>query len=254
MDNIDNNDADFNNIHNGNNDTFNTILNVLNSTISSYNDNIRSYNSNINSLLTILNVITENIDLRDSSNLFNTINRNRDTRHRFSSPRSEPVFNNTHTHAHTQHRRHVPRSTQTNRNISPRNRNRNDLYNPLFPRITSLDRSSRSTFTPQLRLSRETILHDDTSNMESLSDLFGNLNFSFQNVPVYPSLTQIQNSTRSYNYTTQEYHDNPNELCPITMEEFEIEDEVCIIQHCNHIFKKEILLSRVNLDPCILSG
>ena len=237
-----NNDNDFNNIHNANNQTFNTILNILNTTISGYNDNITSYNNNITSLLRILNIITENVDLSDASNLFNTINRNRDIRHPFTSPRSEPVFRNTPNVS--QPRRFIPRPIQrshniTNRTISPRIRNRNDIYNPLrFPRVPSIEQPVHN-FTPQLRLSRETILHDD--NIESLSDLFGNLNLSFQNVPVYPSLNQIQNATRSYNYTSQELNDNPNEICPITMEEFEINDEVCIINYCNHIFKKEAL-------------
>ena len=253
MDNNNNNNNDnddFNNIHNANNQTFNSIINVLNTTISGYNDNIRSYNSNINLLLTILNIITDNVDLSDSSNLFNTINRNRDNRHRFNSTRSEPVFRNTHTHNFTP-RRFVPRPTQniqrpnniTSRTVSPRTRNRNDIYNPIiFPRIANIEQPISTfthNFTPNLRLSRETILHDD--NIESLSDLFGNLNLSFQNVPVYPSLNQIQNATRSYNYTLQEFNDNPNEMCPITMEEFQVNDNVCVINYCNHIFKKEAL-------------
>jgi hypothetical protein len=250
MDNNNNNndddDNDFNNIHNANTQTFNNIINVLNNTISSYNDNIRSYNSNISLLLTVLNVITENIDISDSSNLFNTINRNRDIRQRFTSARSEPVFRNTHTPDNFAPRRFVPRPSQniqrpqniTNRIISPRNRNRTDIYNPIiFPRITSIE----GTLQPISRFTRETILNDDASNIESLSDLFGNLNLSFQNVPVYPSLNQIQNATRSYNYTLQEFNDNPNEICPITMEEFQINDNVCVIHHCNHIFKKEAL-------------
>ena len=74
-----------------------------------------------------------------------------------------------------------------------------------------------------------------------MNDLIDRFQVQMQPVPVSPSLNQIQISTRCYNYSREEIESNPDEICPITMEEFEEGDEVCIIIHCNHLFKKEAL-------------
>lgn len=244
MDNQRNNN--FNDVHNNNVSTFNAIIDVINNTLNIYNENMRVYNNNITNALRILNLISENIDLSDASNLYNNIHRNRNinTYRNFSHQRrSEPIFN-TDRNDNIRPRRTSPRpQSYPNRNPSPRARHNNVIHQP-SPNdfLNSLIIPNIQTFAPpQLRLSREIIQNSIQQNNDPLTDLFNNINFTFQNVPVFPSLSQIQSATTCHYYTDLEFNNNPNERCPITMDEFQINDEVCVIRHCGHVFKKESL-------------
>jgi len=66
------------------------------------------------------------------------------------------------------------------------------------------------------------------------------LNF-YDNVPVYPTREQINNGTRQVLYSNIE---NPlNSSCPITLENFNEDDNVTQILGCGHIFNEDSLQS-----------
>ena len=77
--------------------------------------------------------------------------------------------------------------------------------------------------------------------MDALQDIItGQLN-NLQDVSVYPSQDQIDAATSIYLYSQDDQDNNPDQRCPITMERFEVGDELYKIDYCNHIFKKEAL-------------
>ena len=60
-----------------------------------------------------------------------------------------------------------------------------------------------------------------------------------QDVIVSPTEEQIENATQNIMYDSSLV-----ELrCPISLESFEEEDEICIIKHCGHVFKRASLMS-----------
>lgn len=82
--------------------------------------------------------------------------------------------------------------------------------------------------------------------MDAIQDIItGQLN-NLQDVPVYPSQQQIDAAVSIYIYSNQDEENNPNQRCPITMERFEVGDELYKIQYCNHIFKKNALTEWFN--------
>jgi len=60
-------------------------------------------------------------------------------------------------------------------------------------------------------------------------------------VTVRPSFIQIINSTRTIRF--EQIENPPNERCPISQEDFNIEDTVTQITHCNHVFNCASLLT-----------
>jgi len=199
---MDNNGSDMN-------ETNMLLMSTISNITRSYNDNITGYNNNIRSIISLLNLIASNVERHVESNEFH-ISPRMYSRGNVSS-RAEPIFS----------------FPNTNR-FRNRNNNTRRFANP--------------TQSPRLRLARE-LLYDngDTLQIETINDLMDRFQVQMQPVPVSPSLNQIQLATRSYNYSSEELEANPDEVCPITMEEFEEGDEVCVIIHCNHLFKKEAL-------------
>jgi hypothetical protein len=184
-------------------------MSTLSNITRSYNENITGYNNNIRSIISLLNLIASNLESEVESNEFN-ISPRMYSRANIST-RTEPIFS----------------FPNTNR-FRNRNNNTRRFANPAQ--------------SPRLRLARE-LLYDggDILQIETINDLMDRFQVQMQPVTVSPSLNQIQTATRSYNYSSQEIRANPDEVCPITLEQFEEGDEVCVIIYCNHLFKKEAL-------------
>jgi hypothetical protein len=60
---------------------------------------------------------------------------------------------------------------------------------------------------------------------------------------VHPTISQILEGTERYNYTPGRMGDITNTRCPISLEDFQLGDELCEIKHCHHIFKWRSLQS-----------
>ena len=75
--------------------------------------------------------------------------------------------------------------------------------------------------------------NDPFSNNELMQEYFQNL---FQNVIVSPTNEQIENATEVFPYT--EGLDLINHRCPITLEEFQENDNIRRIRHCGHCFNE----------------
>ena len=62
-------------------------------------------------------------------------------------------------------------------------------------------------------------------------------------VNVHPTIAQIFEGTDRYNYTPDRMRDISTTRCPISLEDFQLGDELCEIKHCHHIFKWRSLQS-----------
>ena len=98
-------------------------------------------------------------------------------------------------------------------------------------RVTQPDIQQRSPFNIYNFLSRN---NDPFSNNELMQEYFQNL---FQNVIVSPTSEQIDNATEVFTYT--EGLQLLNHRCPITLEDFQENDNIRRIRYCGHCFNEE---------------
>ena len=56
-------------------------------------------------------------------------------------------------------------------------------------------------------------------------------------INIHPTISQILEGTERYNYTPERMRDISTTRCPISLEDFQLGDELCEIKHCHHIFK-----------------
>lgn len=141
------------------------------------------------------------------------------------------------------------------RYLSTINEYRNDV------RLMQSQLSRTNTPTRPSRVQSSNIRHNTTNTypditpvgtteshtFSSPSSLFPNnftfpINFStrsYENVIVSPTRSEIDNAIEVFNYNENSMQ--LNSRCPITMEEFVINDRVSRIRHCGHIFREEAL-------------
>ncbi len=94
-------------------------------------------------------------------------------------------------------------------------------------------------------LSRSGIITEEQTSifqMDTISDILNQQINNLQDVIVTPSQEQIDLATSDYIYTERDQVSNPEQRCPISMDEFEIGDTLCRINYCGHIFKKQSLV------------
>lgn len=60
---------------------------------------------------------------------------------------------------------------------------------------------------------------------------------------IHPTIRQIFEATERYNYNSERMRDIIATRCPISLEDFQLGDELCEIKHCHHIFKWRSLQS-----------
>ena len=54
---------------------------------------------------------------------------------------------------------------------------------------------------------------------------------------IHPTIDQFFEATERYNYTSERMNDMNRTRCPISLEDFQLGDELCEIKHCHHVFK-----------------
>jgi len=124
-------------------------------------------------------------------------------------------------------------NNNTNRHYNNNRRNRN--YNN--------DRRNRNyntdTINGQYSYNQRFYTIDDI-NIDMSNNLLSQLLQNFlQPVNIYPSQTQIEIATRTMRYS--DISNPPNTSCPISMEEFNDDDQVSLIRQCGHIFMSQCL-------------
>ena len=209
------------------NDSLMFLMQTVSNITRSHTETQNAYNTNTRTLIALLNTAALNMENNHNA-LIEHI--------RSSYPSVSPI------------RTTISRSTEPVFNSS------RPVFTPRIPTRRRYNQNTPLLTTPlsptRLRLSRE-FLNDPNdatlSQFDTLSDLMNNMHIQFQSsVPVYPTLRQIQQSTRCYNYTQEESDEEPDIRCPITREEFNVGEEICVIRHCNHKFKKEPLYQWFN--------
>jgi len=131
----------------------------------------------------------------------------------------------------------------------------NDLPHQSLPNAPSTPiRSSQNTIPrPQVRPYRtrstnvSTMGTTESRTFSSPESLFSNLfTFpintgarSYEDVIVCPTQQEIDNAIEVFNYTENDSQNHHS--CPITMEEFVINDRVSRIRHCGHTFREEAI-------------
>lgn len=185
------------------------VMTTYNHAINSYNQNVSRYLSSINDYRNDIRILQTEL-LNESARLYN---------------------NNLHS---TPIQRSQPRRTNT----------QSQPERPSNVRSADITRNSLNT----------QVGNTDSFTFSSPNQLFSNI-FAFpsfnRNVPinlsipnfndviVSPSQSEIDNSVETFNYTENDRLINTN--CPITMEEFAINDRVSRIRHCGHTFNEEAL-------------
>ena len=209
------------------NDSLMFLMQTVSNITRSHTETQNAYNTNTRALIALLNTAALNMENNHNA-LIEHI--------RSSYPSVSPI------------RTTISRSTEPVFNSS------RPVFTPRIPTRRRYNQNTPLLTTPlsptRLRLSREFLndANDATlSQFDTLSDLMNNMHIQFQSsVAVYPTLRQIQQSTRCYNYTQEESDEEPDIRCPITREEFNVGEEICVIRHCNHKFKKEPLYQWFN--------
>lgn len=209
------------------NDSLIFLMQTVSNITRTHTETQNTYNNNIRTLISLLQSSSLNMENNHNS-LIEHI--------RSSYPLVSPV------------RTTISRSTEPVFNSS------RPVFTPRIPTRRRYNQNTHLLTTPlsptRLRLSREFLNDGNDSQInqfDTLSDLMNNMQIHFESsVPVYPTLRQIQISTRCYNYTQEELEEEPDIRCPITREEFNVGEEICMIRHCNHKFKKEPLYQWFN--------
>ena len=105
--------------------------------------------------------------------------------------------------------------------------------------------NNRYEFRSPMILRSELIQTEEDGNLVQM-DAFTEIINNLQNVIVHPSTLQINNATESYIITEEQFLNNERLICPITREELIVGDHVCVIKHCNHLFKNDALMQWFN--------
>jgi len=176
---------------------------------------------NMNELRNIMNIITGITDMMDERNRERLRTRPRSEydysensrRQRRRTDNGDGFYDNIHNIFHS-----ANRSTNYDRRTS--------TIPNIFQHLYGNSSNNRTTATPTRTAS------------VGLGDFL--LNF-YDTVPVYPTRDQINNGTRRVLYSNIE---NPlNSSCPITLENFDDDDNVTQILGCGHIFNHDSLTS-----------
>ena len=185
---------------------YRNLTHSMRDVMTGYNNTINNYNQNISGYLSAINEYRNDVRVMQSQ-LFNNL----------------PY--------HQQNILHTPinsaRSSRTNTPSRPTRTRASNIGS--YPVRTNVGNTESYTFS-------------------SPDSLFSNI-FSFpinnlgtrtyEDVIVSPTRREIENAVEVFNYTennTQNHHS-----CPITMEEFVINDRVSRIRHCGHTFREEAI-------------
>jgi hypothetical protein len=207
-------------------------LSLINSLNEAYNNNLRSIQNFTNSIndLTDMNVEIHNfiVDILHNRNVvLNNRENIRGTRNTIRRPTISTTTERNTTERNTTERNTAERNT-AERNTTERN-NLGRLIVNNIPYIIDSIQQYRIPFRNQRERSRNS----------NIVNLF--LERFFEPVEIFPTQTQIEIATRNVRYCDIL---NPiNISCPISLENFSDFDNVTVIRHCGHIFKRQELIT-----------
>lgn len=195
---------------------YRNLTNGMRDVMTGYNHAINYYNQNVSRYLSTIN------DYRNDIRILQTELLNESARLYNNNLSSTPIQTQQTRPTHTQSR------TENMSRVQLPNTTRNNLN-------TQVGNTESFTFSSPNQL---------FSNIFAFPSLNRNvpINLSipnFNDVIVSPSQSEIDNSVETFNYTENDRLINTN--CPITMEEFAINDRVSRIRHCGHTFTEEAL-------------
>ena len=231
---------------------------------------VNNYLSNVNNSINYLNNMNNNIALMTRNidhyyyNLYNNTlainNNDRENDYRENDNRANDYRAND--YRSQNNRISSPASTNSARRYIRRNRSRS------ISRSISRSRSEENLNNNNYNYNQESFYNShDNNNDNDNNDIDNdndNDNDSISEIIELPNSPSIINN---YENNLQHYHglsnrninhvinlsttninfsdiDNPlNDSCPITQDDFQEDDEVCVINHCKHIFKKNALVN-----------
>jgi len=189
-----------------------------------YNNNHQQIQilQNSNNLLmnTLVRLVNNNVANQNNVNNNNNVNHNNvnnTNRANYAYPSTPLYFNNM-------------RNRQNRQNNNPQN------TTPTAPSAPSTTQTQYTSTANLLRnlLNNDQITYTTTGGYETyLLDLF--FNPITQPVTIYPTQNQIESATRRMRYSDVPQNAN-NQVCPISLERFNQDDDVLMIRHCGHIF------------------
>jgi len=180
-------------------------LDVMNDFLYEYNRNIREYNTNIRDIIQMLNV-DFTTGLSNSHYGSHTVDERTDTN--FENEDDEPI-----PRTNVPHRMNVPQQSNTLPNSMLSNDASILLSYYMYPINTQTNINNRN--------------QDSQDNLDILTR------------------EEIASTTRTYGYTNEfaMHTDSSANVCPISLDPFQVGDVVCEIMGCGHIFKRPSLMS-----------
>lgn len=261
------------------------LIEILNSM---YNDNIRqmdSITSTLNNLTEsnnrIRNMLYRLVNNNDS-NIFSQ-NQNTDLRNQHTDLRSiytpantpqnreqnnantsEQSSNFTQTYLNALN--NIRNNTTSTNNIHTNTRNMNNTTDFVIDFITTIPSNNTSTTNPNrsdnyitniANIFSEFIDNDNLTTGNNLNALSYILNLTMgrdtrtglrEPIQYIPTRECIETATRQVRYG--DILNPVNQTCPITMEDFNENDNITMIRHCRHIFKTDVLMNWFRRNSC----
>jgi len=113
--------------------------------------------------------------------------------------------------------------------IHANNNNNNNQSNTNTPRTSPVSNNSN----------RRTSNNVDLSALLYLLNIPNHTNYNSETRHILLTQEQINNSTIIVNYNNEQFTDT---TCPISLDEFEVDEEICQIVGCGHYFKKNHIM------------
>lgn len=200
----------------------------MNEVMLDYQENIRDYQLNMNHFL--YNIQSANTYLMNT-HLINTHIQSARTTRTSSPTNGNPYVQSTNGNPYVQ-------PTNGNHYVQPTNGN--PYIQSSTPNLYTYVRSQPETAT-------ETAESETLPSMLLQTWITGLL----RDVIIRPTEVQIDNATELIHYSNTIHSSNS---CPISLDQFIEQEEVCVIKHCGHIFKKDSLYewfrTSVNCPVC----
>jgi hypothetical protein len=210
-----------------------SALHTIRDIMTGYNTNMRDYQQNVRELLNIMTLVQTNINLTSRDSVEPSLP---------ATPIPTPVAPPTPTPISIPVPAAPPASTPITSTPTP------TPTPPVNPLTASTARNQFRTavyYSPYINSDIDTIYsYPSTRTNLTLERTFQDLINAYipeirnmDDVVVRPTMEQIQSSTERIQYCTEV----SNASCPITLEEFQLGDEVIRIRHCGHTFRPQAL-------------
>ena len=131
-------------------------------------------------------------------------------------------------------------NTNTNTNTNNRQQNINRYQNRQYNNRQNSNSNSNSNSNNN-RYMNEPIFNYQNSRVPPDARITNLINTFLEPIEIFPTLSQIESATRVLRFG--DIIRPLNSACPITLENFNENDQVLIIRHCEHVFSNTGLIS-----------